>query len=328
MLYKNYEDLINKIVWVIPFRNKRNSVRDILNDILNTASKIEYIADSLNVINDNKNDFVIIWIGGGFADQIKKYLLGKYIEKNYGKNVKYDIEWYNGNRMDNDGKEKRTFELLNCFPELDFVIASKDEIRNYKRLFYVNGNGSNVDDIVKNKRNIYLDRYPYYSLDIANRDNVTLDFDKYLLPRLNGPNLECYKELREHPASVSVHIRRGDFRVMESFNTIFKCSEEKYIKYFFDAINLMTEKLYPVKPKFFFFSNDIDWVKDKILNFLPKDCDFVCSEGDNSDKVYIDMYLISSAKHTIVSLGGFADTAFIFNKNKNAIMISPLDIVK
>ena len=40
MLYKNYTDLVNKLVWIIPKKSKRDNMRNILNDIVNTAYKI------------------------------------------------------------------------------------------------------------------------------------------------------------------------------------------------------------------------------------------------------------------------------------------------
>ena len=49
MLYKNYTDLVNKLVWIIPKKSKRDNIRNILNDIVNTAYKIEYLIKQIAI---------------------------------------------------------------------------------------------------------------------------------------------------------------------------------------------------------------------------------------------------------------------------------------
>ncbi|MEI0699107.1 hypothetical protein R4K92_09250 [Brachyspira intermedia] len=56
MLYNNYRDLVNKkIAWIIPFKNARDKIRNILDDIINTMYKIEYLTNISNSIEgENK----------------------------------------------------------------------------------------------------------------------------------------------------------------------------------------------------------------------------------------------------------------------------------
>ena len=106
MLYKNYTDLVNKLVWIIPKKSKRDNMRNILNDIVNTAYKIEYLINNNNSINDK--DYIIINQCDGFAGQLGKYIFGEFVKDNYNKNVKYDTSWYSISGLDIEKKEKTT----------------------------------------------------------------------------------------------------------------------------------------------------------------------------------------------------------------------------
>ena len=59
--------------------------------------------------------------------------------------------------------------------------------------------------------------------------------------------------------SIAIHVRRGDY-LLPPHNKVFAgiCTKEYYQK----AINIMKQKL--DNPKFFFFSNDMEWVKANI----------------------------------------------------------------
>ena len=328
MLYKNYTDLVNKLVWIIPKKSKRDNMRNILNDIVNTAYKVEYLMNQNNLANnDNDERTIIIWQCDGFSGQIGKYFIGESIKQNYRNvKIKYDITWHLNYGMDCFRKEKRIFDLTNCFQDLDIEIATKDEIEMYKRLFYVKDETwYPIDNYIKKMKNIYLDGYPNpLNFDIE-KVKEKLDLDKHLRHRLEGDNLTIHNEIINHPASVAVHIRRGDIKAHGGFGA-FKNNDSIYKDYIFKAIYLMIEKLKPIKPKFFFFSNDMNWVKNNIFKYLNKEVDYIYCNNDNKDAVYFDMYLMSCAKNMIFTIGGFSQTAYMFNKNKNIIVISPDNI--
>ncbi len=321
MLYKNYTDLVNKLVWIIPKKSKRDNMRNILNDIVNTAYKVEYIINSNNSINDK--DYIIINQCDGFAGQLGKYIFGEFIKDNYNKNVKYDTSWYSISGLDIEKKEKRKFDLLNCFEDIKIEIASNEEIEIYKRLFYYDS--GDFYDLYRNKKRLYCHFHPYIGSFDKSYVMQKLDMHKNLHHKLKDNNLNLYNEIINHPASVAVHIRRGDIKAHGGF-AVFKNNDLIYKEYIFKAIYLMIEKLKPIKPKFFFFSNDINWVKNNILRNLKKEVEYTYCNNDNKDTVYFDMYLMSSAKHMIFTIGAFSNAAYMFNKNKNIIVISPDNI--
>lgn len=319
MLYDNYDNLINKLSWFIPFSKSRNNLKNILNDIVNTMYKIDYLLDINN--STYNEDFIIIDQMDGFSGQLGRYMLGEYIKDNFNKKVKYNLNWYYECGLDCDKKEKREFDLLNCFKDIQIDIASKEESNLYKRLFYYSNNDiNNLYDVCKTKKKLYLYVFPY--LNLFDREYIysKLDIHKNLYPRLNGYNLELYNDIVKHPASVSVHVRRGDIYSHGGFGA-FNKNESNYKEYIFKAIYKMIDLLKPIKPKFYFFSNDIEWVKNNILKYLNKEVDYMYDD-QNKNEIYMDMYLLSLAKHMIFTIGAFSRTAYMFNKNKNIIVIS------
>ncbi|MEI0539744.1 alpha-1,2-fucosyltransferase [Brachyspira pulli] len=324
MFYNDYEHFINKIVWFIPSKKHRDNFRKILYDIVNSMYKLEYIVDRLN-IKDDKKGMIIIESAGGLADQFGKYILGESIKRNYNFNIKYDLTWFRTHHKDIDGKHERPFELLKLCPDISYDIATEDEVFCYKACFgnmvkeYFN---YDINHILSTKKNIYLNGYPKI-LDI-NVDDVVkdIDLDKYHFKSLIGENLSLYNELKNN-FSITIHARLGDSHVMTEFKTIFNSDYNEYASYFIKSINYIYNKFKDNNPKFFFFSDDINWVNDNVISKLDKNIPFKINEEKNPP--HLDVYLISSAKHQIISLGGFGNLASLFNKNKDKIVIRPDD---
>ena len=63
MNYYNYEILINKIAWFIPFKTLRNFLRLFLTDLVKNFYRTEYLINVNNKIKQNDN-LVILWVGG------------------------------------------------------------------------------------------------------------------------------------------------------------------------------------------------------------------------------------------------------------------------
>ncbi|MEI0493164.1 alpha-1,2-fucosyltransferase [Brachyspira intermedia] len=322
MFYNDYEHFINKIVWFIPSKKHRDNFRKILYDIVNSMYKLEYIADKLNV-KDDKKGMVIVESTGGLADQFGKYILGESIKKNYDVRVKYDLTWFRTHHKDIDGKHERPFELLKLCPDISYDIATEEEVFFYKACF---GNmvkeyfDYDINHILATKKDIYIDCYPKI-LDINIDDLVKdIDLDKYHFKVLAGENLSLYNELKNN-FSISVHARIGDSHVMTEFKTIFNSDYNEYADYFIKSVNFLYDKFKDDNPKFFFFSDDINWVSDNIISKLDKNIVYKINKEKNPP--HLDIYLISTAKHQIISLGGFGNLASLFNKNKDKTIIRP-----
>lgn len=186
-------------------------------------------------------------------------------------------------------KEKRKFDLLNCFEDIKIEIATDEEIEIYKRLFYYDS--GDFYELCKNKKRLYCHFHPYIGSFDKSYVMKKLDMHKNLYHKLKGNNLNLYNEIINHPASVAVHIRRGDIKAHGGF-AVFKNNDSIYKEYIFKAIYLMIEKLKPIKPKFFFFSNDMNWVKNNILRNFKKEVEYTYCNNDNKDTVYFDLICI------------------------------------
>jgi hypothetical protein len=113
--------------------------------------------------------------------------------------------------------------------------------------------------------------------------------------------------------SVSIHIRRGDYlkkRRIEITGSV--CS----IKYYNLAIDYIKLKIN--NPRFYVFSDDMEWVKAniKIENAYYVDNNI----GKNS---YKDMQLMSLCKHNIIANSSFSWWGAWLNSNPEKIVVAP-----
>lgn len=311
---------LNDIVWWIPSRKLRDFIRELVDTIL----EIKEQNDALLTLANNNIGFIVLYCGGGFTDQLYLYRFGYSIEKLYGKKVLYDISWYNYNGKDDIGKYNRNFEILNIFEDFSFKVATDNEIEIAK-IFYVNGlDYKNIDitDIVQNRKIIYLNSDNAWHPKIKTLDfNEIFDLDKYILPKLDNDNKKIYEDIKNYKHSVACHVRRNDY---------LKVNYRRYSldeNYFIKAIKKINKQIRQ-KLKIYFFSDDMDWVKEKLIPLVKDKYDYLAVDINDNDKGYFDFYLISNCKYQIASEGRFCETAHIFNKYQNKILITPNDIDK
>ena len=72
----------------------------------------------------------------------------------------------------------------------------------------------------------------------------------------------------------------------------------------------------------------MDWVKNQLIPLVKDKYDYLAVDINDNDRGYFDFYLISNCKYQIASEGRFCETAHIFNKYENKILITPNDIDK
>ncbi len=225
-----------------------------------------------------KNTF-IVRLSGGLGNQFFQYAYGRSLV-NKKTSVKIDISYYNK-------QKKRTYGLDNF--RTTIKIAGLIEVFIHKYLFpntYITGEFQDEK----------------YFLDISN-----IIRDEFAIKEKLRADLENIASKIQTNDSVSVHIRRTDYL---SKKHRFVILDTKYYK---KAIKLMTEKV--KDPKFFFFSDDIEWVKENIQH--PDDSIFL------SNKDFEDMHLMSLCKHNITANSTFSWWAAWLNKNQNKIVITP-----
>lgn len=126
---------------------------------------------------------------------------------------------------------------------------------------------------------------------------------------------DCNKDLYNkicNTESVCITVRRGDYVSNKSnLKNFFLCDKN----YFEESISRIKKIL--SNPTFFFFSDDIDWVKDNITIDCP------CFYESGSDPIWEKVRLMYSCKHFIISNSTFSWWAQYLSRNDKKIVISP-----
>lgn len=113
--------------------------------------------------------------------------------------------------------------------------------------------------------------------------------------------------------SVSVHIRRGDYLNGSNSNVFWHPSEDWYRR----AIARIEEQVHD--PHFFFFSDDIEWVREQLADI--KNATFV--DVNHGKDAYNDLRLMSCCKRNIIANSTFSWWAAWLNTNPDKLVIAP-----
>lgn len=124
----------------------------------------------------------------------------------------------------------------------------------------------------------------------------------------------CLRELNEIRinTSIAVHVRRSDFK--KDNNKFHYLLDEKY---YCRAVRYMREHVQ--NPTFFWFSDDMNWVKENIGN--ADDFRFVNIKTNHGD--VDDMMLMKNCNHIITANSTFSWWAAWLNEHEDAIRVVP-----
>ncbi|MBR1753834.1 alpha-1,2-fucosyltransferase [bacterium] len=236
-----------------------------------------------------KSNLKIIRSDGGICSQIAFAALGKYYEDK-GFQVKYDLTWFKENGMDLNGRFCRNYDIKKAFPDMDFEEASEEESKQAK------------------KSKNYIGGYPEERIYCFAKYKEL--FKKYFNP--TDINQDLNNEINNTNAC-AVHIRRGDLATARACY-----GHPPGVDYFAKAIKLILA-LCP-DTKFYFFSDEPDWIKENLLTELGSINYKICDKN-GSDKGYLDLYLISQCKFIIASQGSLGFFGKILS-NKNPLLIT------
>ena len=148
-----------------------------------------------------------------------------------------------------------------------------------------------------------------YFLDIE--DTIRSDFKFIVQP--SEKNKIWLKQINSCNA-VSVHIRRGDVVSVAKTNKIYGTITPEFYE---TAMKNMAESFPDVV--FFFFSDDIKWVKDNIKTEYPA---YYVDANDDAHN-YEDLRLMSSCRHHIIANSSFSWWGAWLNPGKQKKVIGP-----
>lgn len=254
---------------------------------------------------------IISRVLGGLGNQMFQYAIAKAIAKKNNTIYKLDIELFE--------RYKLFPYKLNTF-NIEENIAIHDEIKKYhgdqslfskvlrrvkmSKYFYREKDKFVFDSNVFKYTNIYLDGYwqnDKYFREIQN------ELRREFTPKKVSESIEelCNKIKNEN--SVSIHIRRGDYKEHVKFGLL-------PMEYYKEAINIITKTVNDTK--FYIFSNDSEWCKENFV--LLKDRYIVKGSSEVED-----LYLMQHCKYNIIANSTFSWWAAWLNGYEKKIIIAP-----
>ncbi len=264
---------------------------------------------------------ITVRIWGGMGNQMFQYAYARALKERTGQEVYIDHPGVFRNRLEKgrlrdyalgcfsvslprliDPEKKYAFlKRSNSYERLKYELSSRRLIHPY---YYEETNEGFNPDMYCIKEDAYLHGFfqneRYFS---EYRDIILKEFT---LVRDFEPDNDI-KELLDTRETVSVHIRRGDYKSIDY--TLPPAYQN-------NAIRKMSEML--KDPYFLFFSDDIGWVKENIE--LPAKY-LMVSSGKYTD--YEEMNIMSSSGHNIIANSTFSWWGAWLNKNPDKIVIAP-----
>lgn len=159
------------------------------------------------------------------------------------------------------------------------------------------------------KDQVLFGYFPDCHLFEAYREELLQEFAFVHKP--NAANERLLKEI-EACESVSVHIRRGDYLNSSNAGVFWHPTTEWYRQ-------AMAQIEQQIEPRYFFFSDDIAWVKREFADV--KQAVFV--DINHGKEAYNDLRLMSCCKHNIVANSTFSWWGAWLNTNPDKIVFAP-----
>jgi hypothetical protein len=259
---------------------------------------------------------IIIRLNGGLANQMFQYAFGRAYSINNSLEFKLDISEYETYKL-------RNYSLNNLDVTAD--IADRKEINTMMGFNRVQNYFKRKLGLKIKVNNNYVKEKFYHFDESALLYNDNKYFDGYwqsykyfqnirdiLLKELNVSNFNnpLLKSISDSE-SVSVHIRRGDYvsnAVTAEFHGILG------IDYYKRAMEIIEDKV--KKPVYFFFSDDINWVKENIHSNFE-------SVYVENNKDYEDLIFMKRCSHNIIANSSFSWWGAWLNENSSKMVVAP-----
>lgn len=276
---------------------------------------------------------LIIRIKGGFGNQLFQYASAYALAKRTGHKLVLDNSFFPKQKLRGFKLEKLCLDdsvevtgRVKCFA---INVLKNPYINKAIRLLH-------MEKIYCGYKTVYLSEThsaiikPYYSITGKEKmvymegyyqsEEYFKEFRDELMQQIcrNYPSDAEYERISDKIKScnsVAVHLRRGDF-LKAQYNK----NPRHYLlgeKYYINSIKYVREKV--ENPQFFWFSDDIGWVKNVFGE--RKDFHFVTMKTENAD--IDELFLMSECKHIIAANSTFSWWASWLNKNETALHICP-----
>lgn len=253
---------------------------------------------------------IIVKLSGGLGNQMFEYSIGRALSIKNNTELKLDLSFLKNKNMGHNfvyrdyeldmfnGVEDFDFTLDNCFtaaePHLHY---SKEFVENI---------GRNAD------KKILIDGYwqsPLYFDEIQSIIRSDFQFKNKIDASSDERVLSMLNDIRD-TNSVMINVRRTDY-----LNTDFH--GVMGMEYINKAIALIESKI--ENPKYFIFSDDIEWCKENI----KLDNMVIVDHSYKGDRFSYYLQLMIECKHFIIPNSTFAWWAAWLSESDNKIVIAP-----
>ncbi|CCN35030.1 putative WblA protein [Vibrio nigripulchritudo SO65] len=267
-------------------------------------------------------DSRIVKLNGGLGNQMFQFALAFALKKKLNVAVKFDTELLDTNRTEFKLSLERFGLIVDKLTITEKFKYKGLESCKYRKICNWISNFTTINihkGYYKEKergvydRGIFDSNVKYIDGYWQNQEYFN-DFRSELLNKfnLNGKvsnhAIQYLKEITSVQNSVSIHVRRGDYLLLDVYRNL-------TLDYYSEAIKLV--RITNPDSKFFIFSNDINWCKS---NFKSVDnAIFVDSTVDEFD----DMFLMSKCKTNIIANSTFSWWAAWLNNNSGKIVYCP-----
>jgi hypothetical protein len=271
---------------------------------------------------------IVVNLKAGLGNQLFQYAAGRALSLTLQTELKLDLSFYN------HPINSKIFRL-DIF-KLPYSVAHNkeiDELKNKKghylirklinlgiKLYPYSKTSHIIEEEILNIKRIDSDYY----LDgwFANecffkefRSTLLKDFcQDYIIGKRHSKILTLIDDTN----SVAVHVRRGDYLALDYFYNLTK-------EYYYEAMIFIEKRV--KDPHFFFFSDDIHWVREAFSNipnayFVENDDTNIQQSRNVSD--VSELLLMGKCKHNIIANSTYSWWGAWLNTNNEKIIVAPI----
>ena len=270
---------------------------------------------------------------GGLGNQMFQYAAGRALAIRNNNSLKIDLSFLKKGVL-GENVDYRKYGLNNFCINEDIIneeelnrFIRKSKLYSKLKISWLNKktgykfpiskifsqNGHEYDPLFsKLSGNTYLSGYWQNTRFFTGAEEIIKhDFKFKYLPGQSNKELLNRMEKCE---SIAVHIRRGDFKNLPVLGTT-------GLEYYYKAINYLSERLNDLV--LFFFSDEMEWVKDKFSAFNSGISKYYVELNTSSGSEADDLRLMSNCKHNIIGNSTFGWWGAWLNNNPGKIIIAP-----
>lgn len=253
---------------------------------------------------------IIVRLMGGMGNQMFQYAFGRALSLKYNTSLKIDLSFLKNRNM-GSGFVYRDYDLdiFNVYE--DFSVNYDGVSVANEPFFHYSDSLVNAISQVKD-RNILINGYwqsPKYFLGLDSQIKQDFDF-KNKVEDSEDENILNMVNLITNSNSVMINVRRTDYLNTNHHGVM-------GLEYIYKSVDIIKSKV--DNPKFFIFSDDINWCKDNII----LDNMVIVDHSYKGDRFSYYLQLMVMCSHFIIPNSTFAWWAAWLNKNEDKIVIAP-----